>query len=352
LTLLRLANNQLSGVLPEALSTLKQLLTLNLQQNQLSGTILASFAKLFDLEVLDLAYNDFTGTIPPALSEMASLQQLRLTSNQLSGTIPASLGSLSALLILDVAQNLLTGTLPAALGIGESALEALFFEFNSISGTLPTQFGNLQYLETIDAVTNEGQFPLMGGCWPAGFTPPGCRLSQESMFSCSCDAPNWCGQCACYNETGQQICDQGLDKCRRGCTCTPTDYWYTCSDCPADVDPIPPEYVCARNSECQTYGCSSTSIPDPVAACIEGGPNERLCECPEGFQPAENGTDVLVADEVFVGCVEKGPRFSAGQIVGIVLGSVAGALLWTGLWYFLGSTVMGGSGVNADYVTL
>jgi len=307
---------------------------------------------LVDLEILDLAFNDFTGTLPPALSKMSSLQTLSLSSNQLSGTIPSEYGALDSLLSLDISQNLLTGTLPAALAVGETALESFFFEFNSISGTLPTQYANLLYLENIDALTKSYQFPLMGGCWPATFAPPGCRLSQQSMFSCSCDAPAWCGQCPCYNQTGKQICDQGLDKCRRGCTCTPTDYWYTCTACPAEVDPVPPEYVCARNAECTSYGCYSASIPFPVAGCIEGGPNERLCDCPAGFVPAGNGTSVLVADEPFAGCVAAGPNLSAGQIVGIVLGSVAGALLWTGLWYFLGNTVMGGSGASAEYVTL
>jgi len=134
----------------------------------------------------------------------------------------------------------------------------------------------------------------------------------------------------------------------------PTANWYTCS-CPDGIDATPPEYTCSRNDECVLYGCGTTV---PEAACIEGGSNERLCRCPEGFMPGDrndtgvNGTAHLIADEVFVGCVPRPPFLNGGQIAGIVIGSVAGAALWTGVWYMIGSAMGGGSGAVTEYVTL
>jgi len=302
-----------------------------------------------------VSYNVLTGTIPPILSQASSLQQLSVAANHLTGTIPSSLGSLAALLTLDVSLNELTGTIPDALGTGDANLEVLFIEFNSISGTFPPGLANHVYLESINALTKEGQLPLMGGCFPPDFLPPSCRLSQNSMFSCSCDAPSWCGQCPCYKQSGQEICDQNLHRCRRGCSCVPTTNWYTCS-CPTDVVADPPEYTCERNNECQLYGCGNF---DPEAACIEAGPNERYCLCPAGFMPdltnstANNETGShLISDEMFGGCVERPPFLTGGQIAGICVGAVAGSVLWFGMWYAIGSATGGGSGVSTDYVTL
>lgn len=173
-------------------------------------------------------------------------------------------------------------------------MHTLLFSFNNITGTIPSSFSKLRRLVNIESLVAKKRIPLTGGCWPDAFDPPECRISEQSMFSCDCDAPARCGACPCYNYTGADICANSLHRCRRGCTCVPTANWYTCA-CPAGVDPVPPEYHCKRNNECELYGCG-----DHVASCFEAGPNERQCKCPKDLKPL--GPTLLVSDEEFMGC--------------------------------------------------
>ncbi|CAI7803129.1 unnamed protein product [Closterium sp. NIES-54] len=84
---LRLGGNELSGSIPDTLSTLTQLVALNLSTNRLSGSLSSGLAGLQQLSVLDASWNALTGSIPSTLS---SLHSLNLSSNFLSGPIPAS----------------------------------------------------------------------------------------------------------------------------------------------------------------------------------------------------------------------------------------------------------------------
>jgi hypothetical protein len=63
LRVLTLANNQLSGEIPELLGSLVSLRWLSLESNQLSGEI----PELLKLDWFDLRYNQLSGEIPPAL---------------------------------------------------------------------------------------------------------------------------------------------------------------------------------------------------------------------------------------------------------------------------------------------
>ncbi|GJP58852.1 hypothetical protein CLOP_g4775 [Closterium sp. NIES-67] len=86
---LLLGGNELSGSIPDTLSTVSHLLTLNLSANHLSGSLPSGLAALQQLTVLDVSINALSGSIPSALSSLSSLQSLNLSSNLLSGPIPA-----------------------------------------------------------------------------------------------------------------------------------------------------------------------------------------------------------------------------------------------------------------------
>ena len=64
-----LANNKLSGSIPEELGRLKKLIDLRLNRNELTGPIPASFANSSALQVLRLDHNHLVGTIPPGLAK-------------------------------------------------------------------------------------------------------------------------------------------------------------------------------------------------------------------------------------------------------------------------------------------
>ncbi|CDP15135.1 unnamed protein product [Coffea canephora] len=85
-----LSSNHLQGDIPEEVSNLLALGTLNLSRNQFTGKIPKKIGSLSLLETLDLSWNSLSGSIPPAMSHMTSLNFLNLSHNNLSGPIPST----------------------------------------------------------------------------------------------------------------------------------------------------------------------------------------------------------------------------------------------------------------------
>ncbi|KAF8391315.1 hypothetical protein HHK36_023619 [Tetracentron sinense] len=89
---LGLDNQALSGFLPNDISMLRHLQSINLSGNGIHGSIPSSLGTIAGLETLDLSYNSFNGSIPESLGQLKSLRRLNLNSNSLSGRVPAALG--------------------------------------------------------------------------------------------------------------------------------------------------------------------------------------------------------------------------------------------------------------------
>ena len=87
-TILFLAENELSGEIPAELGNLTQLKELFLFGNKLSGEIPAELGRLTNLTELSLSYNEFSGEIPPELGKLTNLTELNLDNNEFSGEIP------------------------------------------------------------------------------------------------------------------------------------------------------------------------------------------------------------------------------------------------------------------------
>ncbi|XP_021288780.1 receptor-like protein 12 [Herrania umbratica] len=121
---LDLSHNNLSGILPQCLGNLTQVLfVLNLQMNNFHGLIPPVFTKECPLNYLNLNGNQLEGPLPQAIINdtfpqwLESLTQLRvlvLHSNQLHGSIhgPWSSHSFSKIQIFDLSNNHFTGPLP------------------------------------------------------------------------------------------------------------------------------------------------------------------------------------------------------------------------------------------------
>ncbi|KAI9198794.1 hypothetical protein LWI28_022238 [Acer negundo] len=105
-----LAGNQFTGNIPEALSSLTQLLDLELNHNLLSGGIPDSFQQLTGLINLDISANNLTGQLPPSTANLAALKTLHLQNNKLSGF----LNVLQDLHLndLNIENNLFSGPIP------------------------------------------------------------------------------------------------------------------------------------------------------------------------------------------------------------------------------------------------
>lgn len=87
-----LDNQGLRGFLPNDMSQLQNLQSINFSGNSIHGTIPSSLGTVASLEKLDLSYNFFNGSIPETLGQLTSLQTLNLNSNSLSGRVPSALG--------------------------------------------------------------------------------------------------------------------------------------------------------------------------------------------------------------------------------------------------------------------
>ncbi|KAL7129996.1 hypothetical protein ABFS83_13G104300 [Erythranthe nasuta] len=89
---LGLDNQGLKGFLPNDISRLHHLQSINLSGNSISGVIPSSLGTVTSLEILDLSFNSLNGSIPESLGQLSSLRILDLNGNSLSGRVPAALG--------------------------------------------------------------------------------------------------------------------------------------------------------------------------------------------------------------------------------------------------------------------
>ncbi|KAH7283725.1 hypothetical protein KP509_34G021000 [Ceratopteris richardii] len=109
---LSLRSNRLSGRLPGDLANCTRLRKLYLQHNLLSGPIPSFRSDLNPaLNVIDLSFNELTGPIPDSLSTL-SLRILLLQNNSLSGPIPQDLIAYEQ---INLANNFLNGSVPPTL---------------------------------------------------------------------------------------------------------------------------------------------------------------------------------------------------------------------------------------------
>ncbi|KAE8732484.1 Detected protein of confused Function [Hibiscus syriacus] len=89
---LDLDNQGLKGFLPDEISKLHRLQSLNLSGNTIHGAIPSSLGTVTTLQFLDLSYNSLNGSIPEGLGQLTALRRLNLNGNSLSGRVPAALG--------------------------------------------------------------------------------------------------------------------------------------------------------------------------------------------------------------------------------------------------------------------
>lgn len=107
---LDISNNKFSGSLPIWIKNIASLNHFAASHNNLSGSIL-DFASLSKLMYLDLSYNQFEGTVPPTLLASSSSNEkivVDLSHNKITGVVPADLSRLSRLYI-QLQENEITG---------------------------------------------------------------------------------------------------------------------------------------------------------------------------------------------------------------------------------------------------
>ncbi|KAH9702424.1 protein kinase domain-containing protein [Citrus sinensis] len=143
---LNLAENNLTGNIPESLENLTSLQILNLSCNQLGGSIPKPSGLFSTLSSIDFAHNNFNGSLPLEVGSLSNTQELDFSEHMLSGEIPITLGNRSKFEHL-----LLGGTID------------LNLSHNNLSGTIPKELETLPFLENLNLSFNnfEGQLPSM-----------------------------------------------------------------------------------------------------------------------------------------------------------------------------------------------
>ncbi|MBA0628667.1 hypothetical protein Godav_023350, partial [Gossypium davidsonii] len=233
---LSLANNLLSGEIPDcwikwqSLQVLRldgnrftgqdltNLIILILRSNKFGGSIPDHLCALTSLHIFDLADNNFFGSIPRCinnftamvrgsgswgnailyaaiagpLSESASVvmkgqlleydstlnlvKVLDFSRNKFSGKIPHEVTSLQGLQSLNLSQNHLSGKIPENIG-GMKSLESLDLSQNQLSGSVPESMSSMTFLSHLNLSPNNftGRIPTS---------------SQLQSFNESCYAGN------------------------------------------------------------------------------------------------------------------------------------------------------------------
>ncbi|CAL5332280.1 unnamed protein product [Camellia sinensis] len=106
--------------------------SMDLSNNNISGNIPEELTSLVGLRLLNFSGNHLTGVIPKKINNMVLLESLDLSGNQLSGEIPSSMSGLAFLSYLNLSYNNLTGKIPLSTQL--QSFNASSFVGNNLCG--------------------------------------------------------------------------------------------------------------------------------------------------------------------------------------------------------------------------
>ncbi|XP_062225265.1 receptor kinase-like protein Xa21 isoform X2 [Phragmites australis] len=163
---LSLDDNLLNGNIPSSLGLCLELLQLNLSFNSLYGFLSEElFAGPPHFLGVDLSHNNLTGVIPEDIGQLGNVVLLNVSNNLFYGGIPGVLGGCFALSSLRMEGNKLQGQIPASFHALLS-IQYINLSRNDLSGNVPKLFENLAMLEKLDLSYNNFEGPIpTGGCF-------------------------------------------------------------------------------------------------------------------------------------------------------------------------------------------
>ncbi|KAI3517532.1 hypothetical protein L1887_16747 [Cichorium endivia] len=158
LDFLDLSYNNLSGTLDQFLCSgiqePQQLRVLNLANNNMSGGLPECWMNWESLVILNLEKNKFSGKIPLTLGNISSLESLDIRNNKLAGEIPVSLLNSKSLLLVELAENELNGRIPTSIGRNDTSLKILSLRSNKLEGEIPDELCHLNSIQILDVGDN------------------------------------------------------------------------------------------------------------------------------------------------------------------------------------------------------
>jgi hypothetical protein len=142
--------------IPEELSTLTALKTLQIVGSKLKGEIPSFFYDMTTLEVVRLNTNDLTGSLSEKLGQLTNLTDLYLNGNkQFSGNIPSAIGQLKKLVSINVAQTAVGGPIPQSL-TGCESLKNFMAYSAGFTGEIPDFWDQLPTIGVLQLYDNPG----------------------------------------------------------------------------------------------------------------------------------------------------------------------------------------------------
>ncbi|MED6181687.1 hypothetical protein PIB30_021615 [Stylosanthes scabra] len=153
---LHLSCVNISASVPDVLTKLTYLQSLNLFNCELHGSIPSLFGKLNQLVHLNLLSSGFTiGTFPLSFVNLTKLSYLDLERCNLTGEIPSWIMNLTSLDYLSLHNNTLHGEIPPSL-VRMDNLASLYLGFNRLQGKLELGlFLRMRRLSTLDLSSNK-----------------------------------------------------------------------------------------------------------------------------------------------------------------------------------------------------
>lgn len=163
LVFLELQENSLIGPLPSEVGGLRELRQLKLNNNTFSQTMPQELSLLSSITTIDLSFNSFDGPVPPFGTAVPNqIRNLRLSHNLLSGGVPTSFANLTGVQTLLLHNNNLEGDMPTVV-------------CNTFGRTFPTVF--------VDC---------------AELTCPCCNFCCTDGGGCSCQFTNTSDEWQCF----------------------------------------------------------------------------------------------------------------------------------------------------------
>ncbi|KAL7183599.1 hypothetical protein ACSBR2_025901 [Camellia fascicularis] len=131
---------------------------------------------------MDLSDNNMSGEIPEELTSLLGLRSLNLSGNHLTGVIPNRIGDMVLLESLDLSKNQLFGEIPTSM-LNLTFLSYLNLSYNKLSGRIPSGT-QLQILDASSFIGNKlcGP-PLTSNCTTDGGTPDIGKRDEEGTKS-------------------------------------------------------------------------------------------------------------------------------------------------------------------------
>ncbi|KAH0638896.1 hypothetical protein KY290_036199 [Solanum tuberosum] len=153
---LSVANNRITGIIPESICNGSNLQVLDFSNNTLSGTIppcLLNNSKI--LGVLNLGNNSLNGVIPDSFPIGCALTTLDLSRNTFEGKLPKSLVNCKLLKVLNVGNNKLVDCFPCMLR-NSNSLRVLVLRSNQFNGRVHCDAtrNSWRTLQIIDIASN------------------------------------------------------------------------------------------------------------------------------------------------------------------------------------------------------